>query len=134
MTTPTISLVKKKTMGPKAIPAAKPGAVVNYQITDADNGSFTVNGVNAAGDVIDISSLATMTVTSDTPAVCTVAAPVGMGDQIQGLSVGTANLTIVVTFTSGTPAPLTVVQPVTVAADPNITGLAVNLGTPVVRP
>jgi hypothetical protein len=133
MASPKITLVKKSAAKAKAR-AAKPGdATSTFQLVDNQDDTFTVNGVDAAGNAVDISTLATMTAASDNTAVLTVDAPVGLTSAMHAVGpVGTANVTVVVTLTDGSAGPFTVSLPVSVVAGP-ASGVVIQLGQPSVH-
>jgi hypothetical protein len=133
MGTLTCTLVKKS----KAKRAAGPGVKAdpqNYVLQDNEDGSFTIHGADAAGAVVDISGVATLTPvpTSDTPTILTVDPPVGMTDACHGLMPGTATVTVTATWNDGSIGPFTITFTATVNAGP-ATGLTVDFGTPTIR-
>lgn len=132
MSAPTIKLVNKSS-SKKAKAAAGSGAVVNFQLQDNGDDTFTVNGVDAGGNVVDISTVATLAVTSDNTAVLTVDAPVGMTSAMHAVGpVGAANVVAVATWKDGSLGPFTVTLPVTVTSG-GATGIQIVPGTPTVH-
>lgn len=129
----------KKSKLMKAAAPHKPGdPIASFQMTDNEDGTATVNGVNAVGDVLDLSSTFTLSPVpvSDTPAVVSVDAPVGMTFGYHGLSVGSANVAVQATQNAGlTPVlgPFAFSEPFTCTADQTATGIVVNPGTPTPR-
>lgn len=131
----TITQAPKGSKGSKAAPASKfkagaPAPLGFNLYVDETGLGYTVLGTDAMGSTVDISAVATMTVTSDTPAVCTVTAPVGMtfsvAAGVPNPAVGaTATLTITVTWTDGSVGPFTGTVLETVVADP-VTGITVQ--------
>jgi hypothetical protein len=123
-----VSLVKK---GAKA----KFGAVASdFTIQDNEDGTFTVLGKDAAGfGGIDISGVATLTVSSDNAAVLTVGVISGMTFPVSAVAPGTCNLTITATWNDGSIGPFVINLPGTVTQGP-VTGLEVDVGTPTPRP
>lgn len=119
---------KKATVAPKAA-----GPLVAFVIQDNQDATFTVFGTDAAGAQVDISSVATLTVSSDNTSVLTVDPPVGMGSTVHGVAPGSANLTITATWTDGSVGPFTITQPVTCTGG-TATGITVVFGTPTIRP
>jgi hypothetical protein len=115
----------------KALAAGSP-APPALVLMDVNDDSFTVQGVDAAGAPVDISAVATIAVTSDTPTVLSVDPPVGMTCAIHALLPGTATLTITATWNDGSAGPFTVTWPITVTGGP-ATGLIITPGTPTVR-
>lgn len=139
MATLTAAWAKKSKMKKAAIPhKAGMAAVTEFQFTDNEDGTATVNGLNAAGDVLDLSATYTLTPpeTSDNSAVVTVDPPVGMTFGYHGLSVGTANITAQATQNAGvTPVagPFAYTLPMNCVSDGTPTGVIINPGTPVAR-
>ncbi len=123
-------LLKKSQGGMKAARGqAKAG---DFSLLDNEDDTGTVNGVNAAGNPVDISNVATITVTSDNPAVLSVDPPQGTTFKVHGATPGTCNLSIVATWNDGTVGPFTITEPMTVSAG-GPTGVKVDWGTPTVR-
>jgi hypothetical protein len=75
---PSIKLVKKS--GLRAAQAHKPGAPItgDFQLVDNGNQSFTVQGIDAAGNPVDLTSTFTLSVSSGDTARVTVGAMTGM--------------------------------------------------------
>jgi hypothetical protein len=92
----------------KAPTMAKPGAAVGDVILlDNGSGSFTVVGVDAAGNTLDLSSTFTITVTSSDTTKVTVSVPTGMiftATAVGPLGTGIA-LNVTATANAGTPGP-----------------------------
>lgn len=142
MAKPTIKLVKKSMFKAAAKPAAG-AAVVNYLLTDGEDGSFSVMGADSAGQPIDISTVATLTPvpTTTDAAILSVDPPVGMGFTVHGLkpSVPGTPILVGVTATWNDPAiappgsPFHFNYPCTVTTGP-VGGLIVTAGPPVARP
>lgn len=128
-----ITLVKKSAQRKAAGRAAKGLAIVDFQLQDNGDDTFTVLGVDAGGNTADISSIATLTATSDNPSVLTVDTPVGMTSAMHAVGpLGSANITAVATWNDGSIGPFTVTLPVTVIAGP-VTGVVIVPGTPTVH-
>lgn len=135
-------LVKKSAM--KAARATKkhaPGdpAPVSFELTDNEDNTLTISGVNKAGDSLDLSATYTLTPapTSDAPTIVSVDPPTGMTIPYHGLKVGTANILATATQNAGTtpPAgPFASTTPIVCTADPNVAGIIATPGTPVPRP
>ncbi len=130
----SVKLTKKSSSKLAAKGAKADPGVFNLQ----DNGddTFTVTGVDAAGNAVDISTTATMTATSDAPLVVTVDAPTGLTSAIHAAvpapAVGaTANITLVVTMTDGSGV-FSVVWPQSIIAGP-VSGIIVTPGVPSVH-
>ncbi len=127
----TVKLVKKSSHLKSAAKGAKLKAG-DFLLTDAEDGSYTVTGADAAGASVDISAVATITADSDNAAVLTADLPTGMTGAVHGLTPGTANLTIVATWGDGSVGPFTITVPCTVTTGP-VTGLVVEFGPPTIR-
>ncbi len=118
----------------------KAGSPTPVQLNLQDNGddTFTVMGVDSAGNTVDISAVATMTVTSDNTGTVTVDPPVGMTSAIHVPTApapkvsATANVTITVTWTDGSVGPFTIVWPINITGSP-ATGIVVTPGVPTVH-
>ncbi len=125
--------LSKKGSGVKAAAPAKVGDVADsFVLLDNQDNTLTVQGVSKAGNPVDISRVATIAVTSDSPAILTVDAPTGMTVAFHAVGpVGTANLTIVATWNDPAAGigPFTIVLPGTVKAGP-ANSLVIDLGTP----
>jgi hypothetical protein len=107
---------------------------VNFEIQDNGDATFTVFGVDSAGNGgIDISGIATMTAVSSDTSKLTVDAPVGVTSAIHAVGplapAPGVTVSIVVTFTSGSPAPISIDQPITIVQGP-VSGVQVVFGTP----
>lgn len=130
----SVTCVKKSKAPRIPIKKAASTPVVGFTLIDNEDCSFTVFGVDAAGNQLDISALATLAVSSDTVAVLTVATPVGMTGIMTAVGpAGTANLTLVATWNDGSVGPFTILWPITVTAGP-ATGVVVVPGVPTVIP
>lgn len=132
-----VTCTKKAPGAPKfaAAPAGAPLAGFNLQ----DNGddTFTVVGTDAAGNPVDIAAVATLTATSDKPAVVTVDPPKGMTSAVHAAVPApkpgdTATVTLVATWKDGSVGPFTVAWPLTITAG-GPTGITVTPGVPTVR-
>jgi hypothetical protein len=136
---PKISMATKSAAA-KAAKATKtsgaaPGPAQDFLLMDNEDSTFTVFGVDAGGNRVDISSVATLTPapTSSDTAVLTLDPPVGMTDKVHGLKPGTATITFTATWNDGSRGPFTVDWPQTVSGTP-ATGITVTPGTPTIRP
>ena len=134
MKKPTVTLTKKSA-GKKSSKAA--GPVVGFNLQDNGDLTYTVFGVDAAGSQADISTVATLTASSDATDVVTVDAPVGMTGAIHAATpapaVGaTANISLTATWNDGSIGPFTITWPQTIIAGP-VTGIEVQPGTPTVH-
>lgn len=110
---------------------AKVGDVADsFVLEDNQDGSFTVFGVSKAGNKVDISSVATLAVTSSDPAIVTVDAPEGMRVATHAVGpTGSVTLTITATWNDGSVGPFSIDLPGTVMGGP-VSGLIVDFGTP----
>jgi hypothetical protein len=134
--TMTACKIVKKSSVKGSSPLAKAtvaAPAIAFQILDNQDDTFTVQGTNAAGDALDISTVATLTASSDNPAVGTVDAPVGMVVTGHFLTAGSTNLTFVATWNDKSTGPFTITLPVTVSGSA-ATGITVTPGVPTVRP
>ncbi len=137
----TVTLVKKSSTKGKlfasALPKAKLGDTdTNFTIFDSEDGHYTVHGHTASGKDADISAVATLTATSDNPAIFTASAPVGMAGDVKAVAAGTANLVLVATWNdpSAGIGPFTITVPGVVNPTPDpVTGLGVLFGTPTIK-
>ncbi len=133
----TVKLVKlaKGKLLAAALQKAKLGDTdTNFTILDSQDGHYTVHGHTASGKDADISAVATLTATSDNPAVFTASTPVGMSGDVTAVAAGTANLILVATWTDGSVGPFTITVPGTVNPTPDpVTGLGVLFGTPTIH-
>lgn len=125
-----VSFTKKSGAKAAAAPHAS-GPVVDFQLLDNQNDSVTIQGASAAGNPIDISTVATITVKSDNESVLTVSTPSGMTYVEKAVgSTGSANVTVTATWNDGSVGPFSISYPVTVTAGP-AGGLVVTHGTPI---
>jgi hypothetical protein len=128
-----VTLVKKS-QKPSAVAkrAVAKAAPVGFTIVDNEDCSFEVFGQDAAGNQIDISSVASLAVSSDTVSVLTVSTPTGMSAIMTAVGpAGTATLTLVATWNDGSVGPFTISWPITVQAG-GVTGLTVVPGVPTI--
>lgn len=136
---PKVSLNRTSTKGPfKASAKATPNAlVVDFQLVDNQDDVLTILGVDAAGNTLDISQVATITVSSSDTSIITVDPPTGMTCAMHAtgkLSVpGTpVNIIVTATWNDGSKGPFTFTLPVDVVAGP-ATGVVIQPGTPTVH-
>ncbi len=132
---PKITCVKKSA-AKKAAPGAKAaGPMRDFLLMDNEDSTFTVFGVDAGGNQVDIAPVATLTPapTSSDATILTVDPPSGMTAKVHALKPGTATLTFGATWNDGSVGPFTVDWPQSVQGTA-ATGLTVVPGTPVVRP
>jgi hypothetical protein len=123
----------KRAAARAAAPGAKAGPVVNFNLIDNEDLSFTVQGADAAGQPVDVSGVATLACVSNNTAAMTADAPAGMTVLTHALSPGSVTLTFTATWNDGSIGPFTIDFPLTISGGP-ATGLIVTPGTPVVRP
>lgn len=127
----------KKTPGARGpAPAkAKAGAPAPVAFNLSDNGddTLTVLGVDAAGATLDISSVATLTISSDNTQLLTVDPPVGMTSAMHAVGpVGSCNLLATATWSDGSIGPFMFTLPINLVAG-GATGILIQPGTPTVR-
>jgi hypothetical protein len=113
-------------------PAPKIVGDPNFVIFDNQNDTFSVQGVDAGGNAIDISGVATITVVSSDPTIGTVATPTGMTFAFSAVAPGATTVTVTATWTDNSVGPFTFDVPVTVSGTAAV-GLKVTPGTPVAR-
>src|ERR1035438_3719060 len=95
-------------------------SLLGFNLQDNGDLTWTLQGIDAAGNVGALDpTLVTLTAVSDTPAVVTEDAPVGVTGAVHvpvpAPAIGaTANITIVATWTAGGTGPFTVVWPQTI--------------------
>lgn len=112
---------------PKAKGALKAG---DFILIDNQDDTFTVVGVDAQGQPVDISGVATLEVTSDNVSVLTVDPPNGMTSAMHAVGpVGSANINAVATWTDGSIGPFNFTLPVTVASGGAV-GVIIQPGIP----
>jgi len=105
--------------------------VVALGLLDNEDATFTYVGVNKANNPLDISDVATAAVSSDAPTILTVDPPVKVSSAMHAVGpLGVANVIGVITWTDGSVGPFTVTLPVTVKANPQATGVVIDVGTP----
>ena len=130
--------IKKGSPTVKAAKLKAGAAVVDFVIQDNQNSTCTVNGVDAAGNAVDISSVATIAVTSSDPTIITVGPVTGMTftmTAVGSLSVpGTpVGISVVATWNDGSVGPFSFTLPCDVVAGP-ASGVVIVPGTPVANP
>lgn len=136
-----VKLTKRAMNAPGPGPMPKGAGTTQFNIQDNGDETFTIMGETGSGNVVDISTVATISVTSDNPTAVTVdvpdptkttfgahaavSPPPKIGD--------TAKVTIVATWNDGSAGPFTLELTFTVQAGP-VTGLvAVPTGTPTIH-
>lgn len=133
----TCTLVKKSALKKPLMAAKKAGAVVNFQFVDNEDSTCTVNGVDAAGNTVDIDTVATITVSSGDTTVITVDSPVGMTFAMRAVgklsTVGTpVQVSVTATWTDAAAGPVSFSLPVDVVAG-KASGVVIVPGTPTVH-
>ncbi len=125
----------KKSKGLKAAAKGAKAAGAEFVFQDNEDSSCTVFGIDAAGAQVDISSVATLTVTSSDPATISVDPPAGATFVMHGLkpSTSTVNIDVSATWLDASIGPFNFTLPCTTTGGP-ATGIVVIPGTPVVRP
>lgn len=131
----TCKLVKKSA-GKLAAPLAKAkvgDTATDFTLLDNEDNTYTVHGHSKAGNPVDISGVATLTATSDNPAIITADPPTGMTGTVHAVApTGTANLILTATWGDGSVGPFTITVPGTVKGSA-AAGLGVDFGTPTVH-
>lgn len=140
MTQPKVTLTKagagmKSGPAPKKLKAGDP--VADFIFQDNQDATCTVFGTNSAGDQVDLSGVATLTVSSSDPATVAVDPPSGMVFTMHGLKVSTpgtpTQITATATWKDNSVGPFSFTLPVdTTAGGP--TGIKIVVGPPVIRP
>jgi hypothetical protein len=129
----TVKLVKKSSSSKKATKFT-PGAVAtDFQFVDNGDSTCTVNGVDGAGNPVDISTVATITASSSDTTLVTVDAPSGMTFGMHAVgplsTPGTpVAIAVVATWTDGSKGPFSFTLNVDVIAG-GPTGIIVVPGT-----
>jgi hypothetical protein len=121
----------------KAMKGAKGDLISSFVLLDNEDDTFTVNGIDAVGNPVDISAVASLTPapTSDNTSVLTVgpidpASPMAFPVAAVG-PLGVANVTATATWNDGSLGPFAFTLPVTVQAGP-AGGIEIVPGTPTV--
>src|SRR2546425_470658 len=114
---------RKAVKSTKAMPKLAKAKVGDVQdtlvIQDNGDNTCTVLGVSAAGNDVDISDVATLTVTSSDVAFITVDAPAGMTFALHAVGpIGHSDVAATVTWNDGTIGPFDATLPVDVVAGP----------------
>jgi len=117
--------------------ASKTVSVVNFQILDNEDDTFTIQGTDSAGNALDISGVATLTdSSSDVTTAAFIDPPAGMVSTAQFLKPTVAGSPVVLTFTAtwtdGSVGPFTITVPVDITGSV-ATGLIATPGVPTVR-
>jgi uncharacterized iron-regulated membrane protein len=101
--------ILKKQSAAKAPPHKPQAAVGDLQLLDNGSGSYTVQGVDAAGNPLDLSQTFTITVSSGNTALLTVSTTGAVTFWATAVGpLGTGILvTVVATATAGSPGPFT---------------------------
>lgn len=135
-----VKLTKKAMNAPGPGPMPKGAGTTTFNIQDNGDETFTIMGETGSGNVVDISTVATITATSSDTAIVTADVPdptkttFGAHAATPAPKVGDkAKVTIVATWTDGSVGPFTLELEFTIQAGP-VTGLvAVPTGTPTVH-
>ena len=135
----SVKLMKAtKGAAPRTVKSLKVGAAApgDFVLFDNQDDTFSVEAVDAAGNPLDISSVATLGVTSSDTSKMTVDAPTGMTVAGHALAPTVAGSPITLTFTAtwndGSVGPFSFVLPVDITGTV-ATGLTVTPGTPTTR-
>ncbi len=139
MAKPKATTVKKSSLRGASPKKASAGATVDFQFVDNGDSTCTVLGVDAGGNTLDISAVATLTPapTSSDTALVTVDPPSGMTFAMHAVgplsTPGTpVNITAVATWNDGSIGPFTFTLPVDVIAG-GPTGIQIVPGPVTVR-
>jgi hypothetical protein len=128
------SVVKQghaKMAGPVTKAKAGDPAPTELVLLDTEKSGFTLFGVNAAGNRIDISGVASLTpppVSSDT-GVLTIGTVSGMHVDVVSVAAGTVTVEATATWNDGSTGPFVIEIAGTVKQDPNVTGLTFSVDT-----
>jgi hypothetical protein len=133
----SVSLVKKSKSQNVAAAGVSQLAVGNeFVFVDNEDSTCTVHGVNAAGNPVDISNVATLSVLSSDPAKLTLDEPVGATFKMHGKAPTDPGSPVIVSVTAtwndGSIGPFSFDLPCTLTGSA-VTGIVVIPGTPVVR-
>jgi len=140
----TVTSSKAPPKGAKAAPAQplpkhKPGdpTPVGFDVLFDVGGAFTVRGVNAGGQKVDISGVATLTASTSDATVFNPAAPVGMLVTVKPAAPPPAVgakcvITCVATWGDGSVGPFTLEVTETAVQDP-VVGLTADASNPVLK-
>lgn len=132
-----VSMVKRgKNVTARPAMAIKGDVMNEFHFVDNGNGTYAVEGVSAAGNVVDISNVATIAVTSADPSKVAVDPPVsGMTFGLKAVgpvTIDPVEISVVATWNDGSVGPFSFTAPATVVAGPAAGVRVVDLGTPVV--
>ncbi len=118
---------------------AKGDLIASFVLLDNEDDTYTVSGIDAASNPVDISAVASLTPapTSDNTSVLTVdapgAAPANMTFAVHAVGpLGTANVLATATWNDGSLGPFSFTLPTTVQAGP-AGGIEIIPGAPTVR-
>jgi hypothetical protein len=133
----SVSLVKKSSSPAVAAANVSQQAVGNeFVFVDNEDSTCTVHGVNAAGNPVDISNVATLNVTSSDPSKLALDEPIGMTFKMKGVAPTEPGSPVIVSVTAtwndGSIGPFSFDLPCTLTGSA-VTGIVVVPGTPVVR-
>ena len=135
---PRIALVKKGNAAPFKGRAAGAAATSDFVLIDNLNDTATISGVDAAGNPVDISNVATIAVTSSDTSILTIdPAPSGMtfGMKTTGkltVAGSPVTITVVATWKDGSIGPFTATLPVDVVSGP-AGSIVIQPGVPTIR-
>jgi hypothetical protein len=122
----------------KAAKSVKGDLISSFVMLDNEDDTYTVSGIDAAGNPVDISAVATLTPapTSDNTSVLTVDAPDPANPMTFAVHavgpLGVANVLATATWNDGSLGPFSFTLPTTVQAGP-AGGIEIIPGTPTVR-
>ena len=102
-------------------------------LVDNQDDTVSIFGQDSQGAQVDISSVATLAVTSGDTTVLTVDPPTGMTFQMHGVKPGHSDVAITATWNDGSIGPFSATLPCDIIAGP-ATSLVIVPGVPVARP
>jgi len=104
-----------------------------FSIADNEDGSFTVFGVDKAGNQVPIDGVATLTATSSDPSTLTLDTPSGATVQTHGVKPGAVTISVTATWDDGSVGPFSLDLTGTVGGSA-VAGLTATFSNPVPRP
>lgn len=133
-TAPKVSMVKRSAIKQSGatIKGANQAAALDFQFVDNEDSTCTVMGIDAGGNTVDISTIATLEPppTSSNPGVVSVDPPNGMLFAMHAVGpLGTANIEVTAKWNDGSKGPFAFTLPVNVIAG-QVSGIVVVPGTP----
>jgi hypothetical protein len=125
-----------KSTASQGVKSAAPMAVGDstdaYLLQDNNDGSFDVFGLNAAGNRVDITGVATLDASSSDDSVVAVSPPTGAHVACQAKKPGSAEIKATATWNDGSVGPFEITVPCDVKSSP-VKGLVAEFGDPTIR-